>query len=395
MSLMLTNKSALFKRIYEESIFRNENTLTQAYIPTTSFVGRDEELTILIANYKPIYTTKGEFSLNTLVLGGSGVGKSMVLKFFAKQLREEMIRINLDFNIEYLDCTQFRTKNAILKHICEKHILQRGRGYSDNELMIKLLHDLKKNNSYLFIILDEVQSLDQEDIFSLLNSSISFGEANSRFSFVLIARKSDWFSIESEKILSRIQTIITFKPYSKDQILHILQNRIDLAFNTSPFDHAGLQYIISLVDQSKNLRFGIDLIRNCGIYADKNHLMYIDLDTITSISTSLKYSAEFQHIEALKIHELLTLSAILDAVSELKTESIRVHDIYTKYVKICTDLEIKPHNGNSIRRYLRILNNIKLIQSLYLETSKELVGRRIEVHFTTNNLPLLVLHILR
>ena len=74
-----------------------------------------------------------------------------------------------------------------------------GHGYSDNEILEQILKDLIKKKESLLIILDEVHNLSSEDILALLNSSIGFGEKNTRFCIICISRHSDWYKVDNEK----------------------------------------------------------------------------------------------------------------------------------------------------------------------------------------------------
>ena len=181
------------KFLRTESVFKDQSSLNQAWIPKQGeqLICRDNELTKLLAIHRPVIDTKGKFSVNTLIVGGGGVGKTLTIRYFGRKFRDAALKNDVKLIVEYYDCLQHRSKSSILRNISEHLNFSTGHGYSDNEIMVQILKDLIKRDKSLLIILDEVHNLPSDDILALLNTSIGFGEQNSRFCILCATRPTD------------------------------------------------------------------------------------------------------------------------------------------------------------------------------------------------------------
>ena len=166
------------KFLRTESVFKNQASLNQAWVPDEKqkLLCRDGEIKKFLAIHRPIIEKKGEFSVNTLVLGTGGIGKTLTTRYFGKKFRNAALKRDVKLTIEYYDCLQHRSKSSILRSISEQLHYSAGHGYSDNEIMLQILKELKKRNESLLIILDEAHNLGSDDLLALLNASIGFGE---------------------------------------------------------------------------------------------------------------------------------------------------------------------------------------------------------------------------
>ncbi|MHA1510996.1 MAG: AAA family ATPase, partial [Promethearchaeota archaeon] len=145
----------IFEKILRtESVFKDQATLGQAWVPKKNqkLLARDQEIKKLTAIHRPIIETEGAYSVNTLVLGTGGIGKTLTIRFFGRRFREAMLKRDIKLTIEYYDCLQHRTKSSILRNISERLHYSAGHGYSDNEIMEQILKELRKREESLLII---------------------------------------------------------------------------------------------------------------------------------------------------------------------------------------------------------------------------------------------------
>ena len=295
-----------FKGMFRtESIFKNQKTLTQSWTPEIGqkLLCRDDVINKLVLIHRPIIENKGEFSANTLILGSGGIGKTLTTRYFVSRFRDTALKNDVNIKAEYYDCLQVRTKSAVLRAISEKLHYNQGHGYADNEIMQQILLEIKRQNMYLFIILDEVHNIPSEDILALLNASISYGEKNSRFSIICISRPTDWYKVETEKIMSRIQETIRMEPYKHDQAFEILKYRRNLALRDGALEDADLDLIADIVVETKSMRVGIDIMRSCGLHCDELKLRQITAEMIREARHDVNPSFRADIIDNLKPQE--------------------------------------------------------------------------------------------
>ncbi len=372
------------KILRTESVFREDGqkTLAQAWVPSEDqkLLCRDDEIKELLSIHRPIITSKDPFSVNTLIVGKGGIGKTVTSKFFGGQLKRAALKNNNDLFIEYYDCLQHRTKSSILRDITKKLLkYSTGHGYSDNEILEQVLMHLKKAEKYVLIILDEVQNLPQEDIMSFVNASIGFGEKNARFSLILISREYDWYRVEDEKIASRIQHKIKFTPYNRKEAFEILNYRRKLAFREGVLEDEELQLIADIVDETKNMRNGVDIMRACGTRADQHSLGQITSEMILQSRQTISSTFRQSVVDNLKEHEKISLLAIARALDNIDDPYVMVDEAYEHYQMICEEMEKRAHVKMSFRKYIRQLRDLKVVRGDYVNPSKEEKGRRLEL----------------
>ncbi len=369
------------KFLRTESVFKDQSTLNQAWVPKEGekLICRDAELKKLLAIHRPVIETGGSFSVNTLIVGLGGIGKSLTVRYFGKKFREIALKKEVNLTVEYYDCLQHRSKSSILRHISERLHYSTGHGYSDNEIMEQILKDLIKRNESLLIILDEVHNLSSEEILALLNTSIGFGEHNSRFCIICVSRPADWFKVDNEKISSRIQDKIKLQPYSKDEALEILKYRRSLAFRPGILEDPELDLITDIVVDQKNMRVGIDIMRKCGIRTDELNLPQINSEMILASREIVSPTFRADIIDNLKKHERLTLWAIARTLRNTGEPFTMVEEAFENYELLCEEMNVKPHVPMSFRKYIRNLANVKAVHKDYLNPTKDKKGRQIQI----------------
>ncbi len=375
----------IFEKILRtESVFKDQATLGQAWVPKKNqkLLARDSEIKKLTAIHRPIIETEGAYSVNTLVLGTGGIGKTLTVRFFGRRFREAMLKRDIKLTIEYYDCLQHRTKSSILRNISERLHYSAGHGYSDNEIMEQILKELKKREESLLIILDEVHNLSSEDILALFNASIGFGEANTRFCIIAVSRPTDWYKVDNEKISSRTQDIIKMKHYSRDEAFQIMQYRRNLAFREGILEDENLELITDIVTENQNMRMGIDIMRACGIRADEHGLSSINSEMILESRNDINPTFRADVIDNLRLHEQVALWSVAKALLRSGDPYTKVEETYDIYMMVCEEINIKPHVQMSFRKYIRNLANVKAIHKDYLNPTIEKKGRQLEIRLT-------------
>ena len=188
-----------------ESVFKTPKSLDGTWIPasTQKLLCRETQLKRLTVIHRPIIENHGEYSINTLILGGAGVGKTVTARVFAQKFRDAALKQETTVEIKYFDCNTTRTKSMILRKIIAELHMGDPQGYSDAELWIQIFHHFTREKLTFLILLDEIGVLSSDDILSLLNTSIGFGSSNTQVCFIGITRPDAWYKVDTEKITSR------------------------------------------------------------------------------------------------------------------------------------------------------------------------------------------------
>ncbi|MFX1375307.1 MAG: Cdc6/Cdc18 family protein [Promethearchaeota archaeon] len=372
------DEDAFRKQFNKKSVFKQLSSLDKSWVPEKLYC-REDALQSLIVNYRRILEEEEQPSINCLILGKGGVGKTCTARYFGKNFKTVALEKDVKIFIEYFDCINFRSKSKIIRELLAKYTHGSGRGYSDDEALKLILTKLIRDNGYMLLIIDEVHLLKPEEVLAFLNIAETFGHQNAKLSILMICRGADWMKIENEKILSRLNEKIQFHPYSFEESMKILEYRSEIALKEYVIDEQLLSMVAQIVVENKNMRHGIEIIRKSGLYCDKEGLEQITADIIREASDDVYPTFRAEVIDDLKDQELLALHGIVRTLINNGTPFALVDDAYEEYQSICEGYSIEPHVKMSFRKYVRQLNQLKIIASKTVRIEDATRGRHLEI----------------
>jgi len=372
------DEDAFRKQFMTKSVFRQLSSLDKSIVPEKLYC-REDEINTLIVNYRRILEEEEQPSINCLILGKGGVGKTCTSRYFGKNFLKIAIEKDVPFFLEYFDCINFRSKSKIIRELLAKYTHGSGRGYSDDEALKLILTKLIRDNGYMLLIIDEVHLLKPDEVLAFLNIAETFGHQNAKLSILLICRGSDWMRIENERILSRLNEKIELKPYNFEESMKILQYRGETALKENMLDEDLLTMIAQIVVENQNMRHGIEILRKSGLYCDKESLDNITADIIREASDNVYPTFRADIIDGLKDQELLALLGIVRTLMNNGTPFALVDDAFEEYQSICENYSMEPHVKMSFRKYVRQLAQLKIIASKTVRIEDATRGRHLEI----------------
>jgi cell division control protein 6 len=372
------DENAFRKEFSKKSVFRKASSLDLSYVPDKLYC-RDEAITELIHNFKRVLKESDQPSITVLLTGKGGVGKTVTARYFGKNFKTIALENDLSVFIEYFNSINFRTKSMILRELLSKYTHSSGRGYSDDEAIKLILSQLIRENGYMVLIIDEVHLLDPEEIWAFLDIAETFGHQNAKLSVILISRTKDWMRIETERILSRLNSKIKLDPYNFDDSMQILKYRSDIAFKDGVISDKILEMVSQIVVEHGNMRHGIEVLRKCGLHADKEGMESISPEMIREASNEVYPTFRGEVVDQLNDHELLALYGIAHSLSIRAEPYTIINDAYNEYKAICETYGLEPHVKMSFRKYVRQLNNLKIIATRGVKIGENKRGRHLEI----------------
>jgi len=366
------------KQFMKKSVFRQASSLDLSYVPEKLFC-RDEALKTLIFNYRRIMEEKEQPSVNCLILGKGGVGKTCTARYFGKNFRTIAIENDVKLFLEYFNCINFRSKSKIIRELLAKYQHGSGRGFSDDEALKLILSQLIREKGYMLLVIDEIHLLKPDEVLAFLDIAETFGHQNAKLSLLLISRSKDWMIIENERILSRLNEKIQLKPYDFDESKQILKYRSELALKEKVIDDDLLIMVSQIVVDHKNMRHGIEILRKSGSYCDKEGLDRITADIIREASNDVYPTFRNDIVDQLKDQELLALYGIVRSLINNDEPFTLVDDAFEEYNAICENYSIEPHVKMSFRKYVRQLTQLKIMASKTVRIEEATRGRHLEI----------------
>ncbi len=361
-----------------QSVFRKASSLDLSYVPEKLYC-RDDIIKELIHNFKRVLEEGDQPSITILMTGKGGVGKTVTARYFGKNFRTIALENDLKIFVEYFNSINFRTKSMILRELLSKYTHSSGRGYSDDEAIKLILSQLIREKSYMLLIIDEVHLLDSEEIWAFLDIAETFGHQNAKLSVILISRTRDWMRIETERILSRLNSKIKFDPYNFEDSMQILKYRSDIAFKDNVISDEILEMVSQIVVEHGNMRHGIEVLRKCGLHADKEGFEVVTADMIREASNEVYSTFRGDIIDQLSDHELLALYGIAQSLFIRSEPYTIVNDSFREYKAICETYGIEAHVKMSFRKYVRQLTELKVITSRNVKIGENQRGRHLEI----------------
>ncbi|MFX0039728.1 MAG: Cdc6/Cdc18 family protein [Promethearchaeota archaeon] len=366
------------KQFMKKSVFRQASSLDLSYVPEKLYC-RDEALKTLIFNYRRILEEKDQPSINCLILGRGGVGKTCTSRFFGKQFRTIAIENDIKLFLEYFNCINFRSKSKIIRELLAKYQHGSGRGFSDDEALKLIISQLLREKGYMLLIIDEIHLLKPDEVLAFLDIAETFGHQNAKLSLLLVSRSKDWMKIENERILSRLNEKIQLKPYNFDESLQILNYRSELAFKENVVNEDLLIMVSQIVTDHKNMRHGIEILRKSGAYCDKEGIDRITADIVREASNDVYPTFRNDIIDQLKEQELLALYGIVRSLIDKGEPFTLVDDAFDEYSAVCENYSIEPHVKMSFRKYIRQLTTLKIVASKTVRIEDATRGRHLEI----------------
>ncbi len=363
--------------INRKSIFRQASTLDLSYVPPKLYC-RNEVIKSLIHAFRRILEEKDQPSINCLIVGKGGVGKTATAKFFGNMFKKTAIEKDVSIFVEIYNCINFRTKSKIIRDLLAKYTHSSGRGFSDDEALKLILTKLIREKGYMLLIIDEVHLLKSDEILAFLDIAETFGHQNAKLSILLISRENDWMKIETERVLSRLNEKFKLKPYNFDESMQILQYRSELAFNDPPNDDI-LGFISQIVVEHENMRHGIEILRKSGLYADKKGLDEFTSEIIRDAANDVYPTFRGDIIDQLNDQELLALYGIVKSLIQNDEPYTLVDDAFEEYEAACENYSVESHVKMSFRKYVRQLNDLKIIASRTVRIEDVQRGRHLEI----------------
>jgi len=366
------------KQFMTKSVFNQANSLDMSYVPEKVFC-RDEAINNLIYNFRRILEEETQPSVNTLLLGPGGVGKTCTARYFGRNFKTIALEKGVNVFIEYYNCINFRSKSKIIRELLAKYTHGSGRGFSDDEALKLILKQLIREKGYMLLIIDEVHLLRSDEILAFLDIAETYGHQNAKLSIILISRNKDWMTIETERILSRLNEKIRLKPYNYEESKQILEYRSELAFKEYVVDDDILSMISQIVTDHENMRHGIEILRKSGLYADREGLDSINADIIRAASNEVYPTFRGEIVDQLNDQELLALFGIARSLINKDEPFTLVDDAFEEYQVVSETYSIESHVKMSFRKYIRTLNQLKIIASKTVRIEEKERGRHLEI----------------
>ena len=316
----------------------NARVLRPEFIPDV-VKHRPTQVSHLSDILRPI--TNGNRPEPSFLYGSSGAGKTCIARHTIKQLQENVV----DLNTQYVNCwddhKRFQTLYQVLEGVGNTYDIHRRSTPTDE--LLQRLRDY--DGPQYVVILDEVDQLEDKELL------YDFYRIRNLTMILIANREEDVFAEFDSRLNSRLQacTRIRFKSYNLDQLVTILEDRVEWGLEPGVIDRQQLETIADYA--AGDARIAITLLRKAAQETRRKGVDTITDDEIAAVVPEAKQEIRQKTTDKLTPHQ----QALYDLIAE--ASEIGGGDLYEAYCEAVSD----PKTRRTMRNNLSKLEQYNLI----------------------------------
>ena len=364
-------------------LFKDYKVFTESYIPP-NLVNREEKLSKLVDYYKYITESPGSFSriavIYGTVRGRSGIGKTTLARLAALRVSEMARRNGYNVKPVYVNVYSMTGVNQILSSIIGQLGIRgvKPRGSSPIELMKAILDDAYRNDYYIILIIDEIQSILRRRGFSEEQLVYLFFRYNEVFSGLLDSYRIypmlvvfdmiEWGKMPGQ-IRSMVGLEIGLQPYSSYELYDILYDRIERGLlEPSRFPSSLIEMIAEYLGYDRsgegNARTAINVARQSVEAAEARGDDVVKEEYVReALSMVGTFKVSEYSVESLGLHQKILLYALTLLALRNEGDWITMGLLEDEYRSVCEWLGEKPRVHSQIFEYVKELSFKGIIQT--------------------------------
>lgn len=352
------------------SVFKDESKLDLNYVPMR-LVHREGEMRLLAEFFNFLLTTPEKMAQRVLIVGDVGTGKTALSQRFGLDLTQQARQRGVNLHYIHVNCRQYRGSLFLILHYAVSvfHPNFPKRGFSAEELLNIFLQVLDENNAYVLLSLDEFESLIEregsEAVYKLTRLQETRLGKPQRVSLIGILKSLKAIEGLDVSTRSTLQSnIIRLEKYSKEQLVDIVNDRVELAFKPLTVPEETINLIAELASiEGGNARFAIELLWRAGKYADAEDLGVVLPECVRKAVSSIFALVKKSDLATLSLHEKLFLLGIARFFKEnMDRAYASLTEAEKAYAIICEEFNVQPHTHTQLWKYLQNLSTLSIVK---------------------------------
>jgi archaeal cell division control protein 6 len=392
----------LFDYTDETSIIIDEGILSPDYIPPVLH-GRDEQMKEVAYLFKPLFLNGA--ATNCLIFGPPGSGKTVVTKYVLKSLVEkiandktileaqtqkqnelhdkgleleeaEIKKLNIlkknipDINIQwtYVHCKKYHTTSSILFHLITKLDPNNNiprKGIPLDMYYNKLFNIMKTKNAAIILVLDEIDFLQSDNVLYNFSRAVANEEITGR-QFISVIGLSNSVKFE-ESLDPRILSSagfdkLNFPHYNAEDIINILQDRVELAFAPDSIEIDTIAHCAR--DSAKaegDVRKAIKVLKTAAKFAEKRGNTLVTIEDLHTAQDEVQKNQLYENVLLLPDRHKLVLLAIIKMLDY--RESATTGQVNKIYDMMCPRIDLDIRDRKVVSNAITALGMQSLIKT--------------------------------
>jgi len=352
------------------SVFKDESKLDINYVPSR-LPHRSAQLSLLNQFFRSLVETPGKTAQRVLITGKIGTGKTVLSQHFGMQMIREAREKGVNLHCIHVNCRECRGSLFMILHqvISKFHPNFPRRGYSATEILQMLIQVLDAGNTFVILVLDEIDALIRNEgsdpLYNL--SRIQEGRLNApqRLSLICILREIEHLDSLDPSTKSTLQrNIISLEEYSRNQLRDILNDRVEMAFRQSAVSSSVLDFIAELASsEGGDARYAIELLWRAGKYSDALQLPMVSPENVRTAAASVYPVVRKDEVFSLGLHEKLFLLGIARYFKQTGSAYASMGDAEEAYAIVCEEYGKKGLRHTQLWKYVKDLAATGIIET--------------------------------
>jgi cell division control protein 6 len=355
---------------FRQSVFKDEAKLDINFIPSR-LPHREKEHRLLMEFFDFLLRFPERMSQRVIITGDVGTGKTALAQRFGTDITLEANKAGVKLRYVHVNCREYRGKLLlILQHaIAVFHPTFPKRGYSAEEVLSTLLQSLDEENAHLILTLDEFDTLIEregaEAVYKLTRLQEMRPDKPQRISLICILRDlkaTERLDASARSTLQR--NLISLEKYSRQQLVDILNDRVQLAFQPSAVSEDVTSLVAELASsENGNARFAIELLWRAGKYADADGLDEVSPECLRKAVSSIIPTLRKSELASLGLHEKLFLLGAARVFKENQKAYASLAEIERAYAVVCEEFDEQPRSHTQLWKHAQFLSALGILKT--------------------------------
>ncbi|MHA2253854.1 MAG: ORC1-type DNA replication protein [Candidatus Kariarchaeaceae archaeon] len=339
------------------TVFIDESKLSAEYVPN-NLLFRGEHLKTIVRHFRGLFSTVRS-TRRMIITGSVGTGKTSIAKKFGCWAQKKGNDEKIDIKYIHVNCRRNRTPFMILLAITRElnsHVPTRG--YSADELMEMIVELLEARGSTMLLVLDEIDYAinrgGSDLLYALTRTADDRQNPGHRVALVLISRNSNFLSYLDPSTKSSLSAAsIVLNPYSKAQLMQILDDRVKQSFIPGSVTKECILLAAEISASKGDARYALELMWYAGKFTDQEGNSIVYPEHVRLAKANVEPSLLKQTIAEMTDHKLMLLLAIARQLRYTHAAHITTGSAEEAYQMVCEEYDQEARKHTQIWEYLK------------------------------------------
>jgi len=369
------------------SVFKDDSKLDINFIPSR-LPHREKEHRLLMEFFDFLLRYPERMAQRVIITGDVGTGKTALAQHFGADITSEANKKSVRLRYVHVNCREYRgSLLLILQHavsVFRPNFPKRG--FSAEEILSAFAQCLDEENAYIVLALDEFDSLVEregsEAVYKLTRLQEIRPGKPQRISLIGIIRDLKLLDKLDASARSTLQcNVIALEKYSELQLMDILNDRVQMAFEPSAVPDDTVSLVAELAQtENGNARFAIELLWRAGKYADAEDAGEVLPECVRRAVSSIFPTMKKAELKSLGLHEKLFLLGVARFFKENERAYASLSEVEKAYAVVCEEFSEEPSSHTQVWKYAKLLNDLGFVKAEVAAVATRGRSTRLSLH---------------